>query len=112
MYFSICQSLNFNVPSEEKSIGHRTRSKLCLSETPIEQLEREFNPPDILSDMDHFSYLATDPNWGALVNQPILDDDDDENDPNYNFLEDYEIETGILLIIMQIIIQNKKQLTV
>ncbi|KAF7992381.1 hypothetical protein HCN44_001706 [Aphidius gifuensis] len=91
--FKIPERLNFNVPTEKESIGHRTRSKLCLSETPIEQLEREFNPPDISSDMDHFSFLASDPNWGALVDEPILDDDDDENDPNYNFLEDNEIET-------------------
>lgn len=83
------------VLTEEESIGQRTRSKLCLSETPIEQLEREFIPPDILPDMYHNGHLANDPNWGELFNSNgLILDDDDINDPSYNILEDNETETG------------------
>ncbi|KAF7991088.1 hypothetical protein HCN44_002650 [Aphidius gifuensis] len=82
------------VLTEEESIGQRTRSKLCLSETPIEQLEREFIPPDILPDMYHNGHLANDPNWGELFNSNgLFLDDDDINDPSYNILEDNETET-------------------
>lgn len=50
----------FRVPlaheTEPESIVHRTRSKLCLSETPLETIEKAFIPPDITTDMYDYEY--------------------------------------------------------
>lgn len=86
------------VPTEEESIGQRTRSKVCLSETPLEQIEQAFIPPDITTDMydldceldedwDNFLKEFTQP----LTQEPIVEDDS-EADPEYNILEDEETE--------------------
>ncbi|XP_024937554.1 GON-4-like protein [Cephus cinctus] len=85
-----------HVPTEEESIGQRTRSKLCLSETPLEQIEQAFVPPDITTDMydwdceidedwDNFLKEFTQP----LTQEPIVEDDP-EADPEYNILDDEE----------------------
>ncbi|XP_076303648.1 gon-4 like protein muscle wasted [Lasioglossum baleicum] len=87
-----------HVPTEEESIGQRTRSKLCLSETPLEQIEQAFIPPDITTDMydwdceidedwDNFLKEFTQP----LTQEPVVEDDP-EADPEYNILEDEETE--------------------
>ncbi|XP_034944199.1 GON-4-like protein [Chelonus insularis] len=87
-----------HVPTEEESIGHRTRSKLSLNETSIEQIEQSFIPPDITTDMydwdgdideewDKFLKEFTKP----LPHEPNVDDDP-EADPEYNILEDRESE--------------------
>ncbi|KOX69503.1 GON-4-like protein [Melipona quadrifasciata] len=76
----------------------RTRSKVCLSETPLEQIEQAFIPPDITTDMydldceldedwDNFLKEFTQP----LTQEPIVEDDS-EADPEYNILEDEETE--------------------
>ncbi|XP_071861191.1 gon-4 like protein muscle wasted [Bombus fervidus] len=86
------------VPTEEESIGQRTRSKVCLSETPLEQIEQAFIPPDITIDMydldcekdedwDNFLKEFTQP----LTQEPMVEDDS-EADPEYNILEDEETE--------------------
>ncbi|KAF7394714.1 hypothetical protein HZH66_007888 [Vespula vulgaris] len=85
-----------HVPTEEESIGHRTRSKLCLSETPLEQIEQAFVPPDITTDMYDSD---CDEDWGNFLKeftQPLEQEhtaeDDPEADPEYNILEDEETD--------------------
>lgn len=85
--------------TEEESIGHRTRSKLSLIETPVEQLEQAFVPPDITTDMfdwdrepgdvyiDFLKELYTQP-----LTKEVTIEDDPEADPEYNILEDEDTE--------------------
>lgn len=83
--------------TETESIGRRTRSKLCLNQTAIEDLQ--LVAPDITPDLDHFSHLANDPHWGELFRLTEQNIEDDiEADPNYNVLDDHEIEKGILSV--------------
>jgi len=35
------------VPTQEEVIARRTRSKLSLSDTPLEEIEKSFVPPDV-----------------------------------------------------------------
>ncbi|XP_026670808.1 GON-4-like protein isoform X2 [Ceratina calcarata] len=87
-----------HVPTEEESIGQRTRSKLCLSETPLEQIEQAFVPPDITTDMYDWD-CEVDEDWDnflkeftqPLTQEPIIEDDP-EADPEYNILDDEETE--------------------
>ncbi|XP_017765424.1 PREDICTED: GON-4-like protein [Eufriesea mexicana] len=86
------------VPTEEENIGQRTRSKLCLSETPLEQIEQAFIPPDITTDMYDWD-CEVDEDWDnflkeftqPLTQEPIVEDDP-EADPEYNILEDEETD--------------------
>ncbi|XP_043471521.1 GON-4-like protein isoform X2 [Leptopilina heterotoma] len=88
-----------HVPTEEESIGQRTRSKLCLSETPLEYIEQAFIPPDITTDMyDHDCDLDEDyRNFLKDFTQPLPQEvnveDDPEADPEYDFFGD---ETELL----------------
>ncbi|XP_051161017.1 uncharacterized protein LOC127281373 isoform X2 [Leptopilina boulardi] len=84
--------------TEEESIGQRTRSKLCLSETPLEHIEQAFIPPDITTDMYDYD-CDLDEEWRDFLNeftQPLPQelnvDDDPEADPEYNILEEDETE--------------------
>ncbi|XP_046423902.1 GON-4-like protein [Neodiprion fabricii] len=86
--------------SESENIGQRTRSKLCLSETPLEQIEQAFVPPDITTDMYDWDW-DVDEDWNNFLKeftqpltQEIIGEDDPEADPEYNILED---EDGDLL---------------
>nr|XP_031842040.1 GON-4-like protein [Nomia melanderi] len=87
-----------HVPTEEESIGQRTRSKLCLSETPLEHIEQAFIPPDITTDMYDWD-CEVDEDWDNFLKEftqplaqvPIMEDDP-EADPEYNILEDEETE--------------------
>ncbi|KAK9295017.1 hypothetical protein QLX08_010551 [Tetragonisca angustula] len=86
------------VPTEEESIGQRTRSKVCLSETPLEQIEQAFIPPDITTDMYDLD-CELDEDWDNFLKeftQPLTQEtiveDDSEADPEYNILEDEETE--------------------
>ncbi|XP_076630672.1 gon-4 like protein muscle wasted isoform X2 [Colletes latitarsis] len=87
-----------HVLTEEESIGQRTRSKLCLSETPLEQIEQAFVPPDITTDMYDWD-CEVDEDWDnflkeftqPLTQEPIMEDDP-EADPEYNILEDEETD--------------------
>ncbi|KAK2574977.1 hypothetical protein KPH14_008740 [Odynerus spinipes] len=87
-----------HVLTEEESIGQRTRSKLCLSETSLEQIEQAFVPPDITTDM-YDSDVEVDEDWGNFLKeftQPLQQEptaeDDPEADPEYNILEDEETD--------------------
>lgn len=86
------------MPTEEESIGQRTRSKLSLSETPLEHLEQQLVPPDITTDMYDWD-CEKDEDWDNFlkglfqtVPQEPNVDDDPEADPEYNILEDHELE--------------------
>uniref|UniRef100_T1HBD0 Uncharacterized protein n=1 Tax=Rhodnius prolixus TaxID=13249 RepID=T1HBD0_RHOPR len=80
------------------SIGQRTRSKLCLSETPLEAIEQAFVPPDITTDM--YATSCENPDWVDFLKeftQPFNaceqnECNDDDNDPEYNVMVDEEIE--------------------
>lgn len=94
-FFYFCFSRSPFQLTEEESIGQRTRSKLRLNQTAIEDLQ--LVAPDIPPDMDHFSYLMDDPNWGELyLTTEHHCEDDVEADPNYNIQDDYETVTGLL----------------
>ncbi|XP_032663668.1 uncharacterized protein LOC116840701 isoform X2 [Odontomachus brunneus] len=88
-----------HVSTQEESIGQRTRSKLSLSETSLEQIEQAFIPPDITADMDDWGF-EPDEDWDNFkkeFTQPLAQElaieDDPEADPEYNILED---ETDLL----------------
>ncbi|RZF42217.1 hypothetical protein LSTR_LSTR004366 [Laodelphax striatellus] len=84
-----------------ENIGQRTRSKLCLSETPLEEIEQAFIPPDITCDMYDFNCDNDDwTNFLKEFTQPLdaLPDmnetmDDVEADPEYNVLADEDTLT-------------------
>ncbi|XP_066592416.1 uncharacterized protein mute isoform X2 [Prorops nasuta] len=85
--------------SDEESIGQRTRSKLSLSETPLEHIEQAFVPPDITTDMYDWDFDA-DEDWNNFLKeftQPLVQDhileDDPDADPEYNILDDEETDT-------------------
>ncbi|XP_063990930.1 GON-4-like protein isoform X2 [Diachasmimorpha longicaudata] len=88
-----------HVPTEEENIGQRTRSKLSLSETPLEHIEQAFIPPDITTDMYDWD-CDMDEEWNKFLTeftQPLPHEpngeDDPEADPEYNILDDRESET-------------------
>ncbi|XP_053615021.1 uncharacterized protein LOC128677880 isoform X2 [Plodia interpunctella] len=72
---------------EEATIALRTRSKLCLSETPIEHIESSFIPPDDIP-------VQVDDLWSQFLAEcldPALTsrhEDDDDADPEYNVAAD------------------------
>ncbi|CAH0401411.1 unnamed protein product [Chilo suppressalis] len=74
---------------EEATIALRTRSKLCLSETPIEHIESSFVPPDDLPvppvDDHLWNEFLTDCMNPTSVSK---NEDDDETDPEYNVAAD------------------------
>ncbi|XP_012217162.1 uncharacterized protein mute isoform X2 [Linepithema humile] len=86
------------VSTVEESIGQRTRSKLSLSETSLEEIEQAFIPPDITADMTDWD-CDLDEDWDnflkeftkPLRQEPIIEDDP-EADPEYNILEDEETD--------------------
>ncbi|CAF4914427.1 unnamed protein product [Pieris macdunnoughi] len=73
---------------EEATIALRTRSKLSLSETPIEHIESSFVPPDDLPHPD------VDDLWNDFLKECLnpaanaRNEDDDEADPEYNVAAD------------------------
>jgi hypothetical protein len=74
---------------EEATIALRTRSKLCLQETPIEHIESSFVPPDELPVPPVDDHL-----WNDFLNECLnpasvsKHEDDDETDPEYNVAAD------------------------
>ncbi|KAL0820217.1 hypothetical protein ABMA28_006139 [Loxostege sticticalis] len=91
---------------EEATIALRTRSKLCLSETPIEHIESSFVPPDDLP-----VPVVDDHLWNEFLNECLnpasvsKNEDDDETDPEYNVAadpdapdDDDELERSIIKI--------------
>uniref|UniRef100_A0A8C0AS19 GON-4-like protein n=1 Tax=Buteo japonicus TaxID=224669 RepID=A0A8C0AS19_9AVES len=76
-------------------IAFRTRSKRPLKDVPLGQLEAELRAPDITPDM-YDPNTADDEEWkrwlGGLMNDDVENEDeaDDDDDPEYNFLEDLD----------------------
>lgn len=67
-----------------------------MSETPLEQIEQAFVPPDITTDMYDSD---CDEDWGNFLKeftQPLEQEhtaeDDPEADPEYNILEEEETD--------------------
>ncbi|XP_064588360.1 GON-4-like protein [Zonotrichia leucophrys gambelii] len=83
-------------PLEEHGlIALRTRSKRPLKDVPLGQLEAELRAPDITPDMYEPS-TGDDEEWERWL-RGLMDDDvgnedeaDDDDDPEYNFLEDLD----------------------
>lgn len=94
---SPAKSDDFKVPSrptlklsqeESENISKRTRSKLCLTTTPIETIESTFIPPDITLDMYDMHDQEDDNEWKEFLNEfmmPLLNnpEEDDVEDPEY-----------------------------
>ncbi|XP_023037776.1 uncharacterized protein LOC6640489 [Drosophila willistoni] len=92
-----CFKVPFDPPGnlaigEDHRIATRTRSKLCLQQTTIEDLQSEFVPPDVeQSDILEYEMTANDTEWMQFLNdfnKPLSnsfvgDDDDPINDPEY-----------------------------
>lgn len=100
----------FSVPhvvTEKESIGQRTRSKLSLSETSLEEIEQAFIPPDITADMTDLD-VELDEDWDnflkeftqPLTQEPTIEDDP-EADPEYNILDE---ETDLCMYCSKIIL--------
>ncbi|XP_030042994.1 GON-4-like protein isoform X2 [Microcaecilia unicolor] len=82
-------------PLDESLIAFRTRSKRPLKDIPLGQLEAELCAPDITPDMYDPS-TTDDEDWKKWL-QGLMNDDagnedeaDDDDDPEYNFLEDLD----------------------
>ncbi|XP_072840394.2 GON-4-like protein isoform X2 [Pogona vitticeps] len=82
-------------PLEDSLIALRTRSKRPLKDVPLGQLEAELRAPDITPDM-YDPNTADDEEWkrwlSGLMNDDVGNEDeaDDDDDPEYNFLEDLD----------------------
>ncbi|XP_060614141.2 GON-4-like protein [Anolis sagrei] len=82
-------------PLEDSLIAFRTRSKRPLKDVPLGQLEAELHAPDITPDM-YDPNTADDEEWkhwlGSLMTDDVENEDeaDDDDDPEYNFLEDMD----------------------
>lgn len=124
MFFKFHQFINFiffffrisQDDSKEENIGQRTRSKLNLKEKRLEEIEQNFFPPDITSDMygceweedeEYLEFL----NSTYFRDSPVLTEanvieDDPEQDPEYNFLSDEELNNickcKLLYILLKI----------
>lgn len=77
-------------------LAYRTRSKLRLVNVPLGQLEAELLAPDITADMydQSTTQQEEDRHW-TLWLQGLMDPDneedaDDDDDPEYNFLDDQD----------------------
>ncbi|KAM9686554.1 GON-4-like protein [Trichechus inunguis] len=80
---------------DDSLIAFRTRSKMPLKDVPLGQLEAKLRAPDITPDM-YDPNTADDENWktwlGGLMDDDVGNEDeaDDDDDPEYNFLEDLD----------------------
>ncbi|XP_035435793.2 uncharacterized protein LOC118266438 [Spodoptera frugiperda] len=96
---------------EEATIALRTRSKLSLSSTSIEHIERNFVPPDDIP------MPAVDDLWNQFLNECLnpastsKNEDDDETDPEYNVAADPDAQDEDEEALGQSIIKiSKKEL--
>ncbi|XP_035804661.2 GON-4-like protein [Amphiprion ocellaris] len=77
-------------------LAYRTRSKLRLVNIPLGQLEAELLAPDITADMYDQSHAQReeDRHWTrwlqSLMAPDCEDEADDDDDPEYNFVEDLD----------------------
>ncbi|XP_059836040.1 GON-4-like protein isoform X1 [Hypanus sabinus] len=76
---------------DESLIASRTRSKWPLTNVPLGLLEAELKAPDITADM-YEPGAQEDVYWQSWMKAVMndLDFEDDEDDPEYNFLEDLD----------------------
>ncbi|XP_045154265.1 GON-4-like protein isoform X3 [Echinops telfairi] len=80
---------------DDSLIAFRTRSKRPLKNVPLGQLEAKLQAPDITPDM-YDPNTADDEDWkmwlGGLINDDVGNEDeaDDDDDPEYNFLDDLD----------------------
>nr|XP_014283406.1 GON-4-like protein isoform X2 [Halyomorpha halys] len=84
-----------NENNSDENIWQRTRSKLCLSKTPLTAIEQAFVPPDITTDM--YDTHCDNQDWLNFLKEFYFDgnqleNNDDENDPEYNVMVDEETE--------------------
>lgn len=92
---------------EEATIALRTRSKLCLSETPIEHIESSFVPPDELPQTD------VDDLWNQFLTEclnpapSLRNEDDDEADPEYNATNDPDASEFISIYTFRFFIDQQ-----
>ncbi|VEN34223.1 unnamed protein product [Callosobruchus maculatus] len=84
---------------DETTIAKRTRSKLCLNDTPLERIEEAFIPPDIPPDFydmecdneindDWMDFLKT---FTRPLEEVVKAPEDEEHDPEYNILGDEDV---------------------
>lgn len=77
-------------------LAYRTRSKLPLVNVPLGQLEAELLAPDITADMydQGSAQLEEDRHWTRWLQGLMAPDNeeeaDDDDDPEYNFLDDLD----------------------
>lgn len=85
--------------SDDANIAKRTRSKLCLTSTPLEKIEEAFIPPDITTDM--YDMDCDNDDWMDFLKKftrPLdeivksTEQEDEEQDPEYNILADEELD--------------------
>eukprot|EP00058_Branchiostoma_floridae_P024277 XP_002609767.1 hypothetical protein BRAFLDRAFT_78599 [Branchiostoma floridae] len=92
-------TMDFNTEENLGLIANRTRSKCPLKDTPIDILEAAFHAPDITQDM--YDTECDDSEWQGWLKGLFKTDldmsgdaDDEQNDPDYNFLqEEEEVDT-------------------
>ncbi|KAJ8354689.1 hypothetical protein SKAU_G00222560 [Synaphobranchus kaupii] len=81
---------------EDSLMACRTRSKRPLRDVPLGRLEAELRAPDITPDMYDYSSALEDREWthwlqGLMTSDGENEEEgDDEDDPEYNFLEDID----------------------
>ncbi|XP_027230586.2 GON-4-like protein [Penaeus vannamei] len=93
---AVQRALTFDsaVNNKEELVSQRTRSKLPLTETPLECLEMAFKPPDVTKDM--YGTVVDDEEWKRFLIDfihplnNVEGNEDEEADPEYNILEDKE----------------------
>lgn len=84
----------------DSAIGQRTRSKLPLNDTALEDLEMQLIPPDITTDMFYWGISDNEDYLGFLKDfeRPVAagtnnneGGDDEKADPDFNVMEDEEV---------------------
>lgn len=89
--FKVPREIENEPALEDEIIATRTRSKFCLQQTTIEDLQSEFIPPDDHLDVTDTEVYGNDHEWMEFLNtfsKPLNnsfvgDDDDPVNDPEY-----------------------------
>eukprot|EP00064_Thunnus_orientalis_P024405 superscaffoldBa00010415_g24698 len=97
---SLSQSLDRKAGDDDDEgsscLAYRTRSKLPLVNVPLGQLEAELLAPDITADMydQGSAQLEEDRHWTRWLQGLMAPDNeeeaDDDDDPEYNFLDDLD----------------------
>ncbi|KAM6910429.1 GON-4-like protein [Xenentodon cancila] len=92
--FTYDQSLDRK--EDEGGLAYRTRSRRPLVNVPLDQLEAELLAPDITADMydQSHAHREEDRHWTkwlqSLMAPDCEEEADDDDDPEYNFLDDLD----------------------